>query len=154
MQTKERSYSITLKCKKHGPCTQLVSLWTDNEMGLCGWSCQNHRTTGRKHSLTDGRQERRSGRRSGWERHKSLPHRLVRESTISQGAKPRSPAKAQPGQMRGAACWLLLWRYRDPRWGGGEDHILALTARGWLWLRAMGKLWLTDSSTSGLVGKC
>lgn len=27
-----------------------------------------------------------------------------RECTISQGAKPHSPAKARPRQMRGAAC--------------------------------------------------
>lgn len=60
-----------------------------------------------------------------------------RESTISQGAKPCSPAKARPRQMRGAACGSH-GGHGDSRWGSGEDHLLALTAWGWLRLRVMG----------------
>lgn len=85
-------------------------------------------------SLTDGWQERRSGRRSRWEKRDTKPSTLTgRVRRISQGAKPRSPAKARPRQMRGAARGSP-GGYGDSRWGSGEDHLLALTTRGcWSW---------------------
>lgn len=126
------------------PCVQFVRLWTDNKEGACGWSCQNHRTTGRKCSPTDGWRERRSGSGSIWERHKAFRPDWERECAISQVAKPRRPAKARPGR-----CWVrppatLLGGHRVSRWGNGEGHSLAVTARGRLRLRVMGNAHAAD----------
>lgn len=87
--------------RNNGRVCVFVSLWTDNRMGACGWSCQNHRTTGRKRSLTDGWQECRSGRRSRWERHKAFHTDCM---WFLRVLKCAVLPKHGLGRLRGAAC--------------------------------------------------
>lgn len=72
-----------------------------------------------------------------WEKVKTGNTKLTRERVCvdSQGAKQRRPAKARKREVKRVCLWLsavtpLSWGYRDSRWGSGEDHLLALTARG------------------------
>lgn len=92
--------------------SQLWKQSLSNKSRACGWSCQNHRITGRKHSLTDGWQECRRGRRSRRERHTKLCSLTVRECVISQGAKACSSAKARHRQTNRGR----LWGWKDSRW--------------------------------------
>lgn len=124
----------------------VVSLQADDKMGPCGWSCQNHRTTGRKHSLTDGRQEWRRGRRSRWERHKAFHTDRERECAISQGAKPRGPAKARPRRAERGCLWFSYGeteRVKMREWRGPGQR-----------LRLMGNCSITKLSADRLLGKC
>lgn len=116
---------FTVWCKKQWLQEPLVSLQMGNKMGARGWSCQNHRTTGRKHSLTDGCRQCRSGRRSRWERHKAFYSDWGgRECVISQGAKPCSPAKARPRQAE-RGCLCLSWEIQGlkmKQWRGAPTE--------------------------------
>lgn len=139
--------SVYYMCRKQRLCVRFVPLWTDNKIGACGWSCQNHRTTGRKHSPTDGWQECGSGRRSRWERHKAF-HTDWESVRFLRVLNCVVLPKHGLGRLRGAARGSP-GRYRDSRWGSGGDLLLALRTRRRLRLRVMGNGNMTDLSMAG-----